>query len=54
MRAIHVLFTRLSVTKSLITDTNAIFLVVNKYFVDIGLKIEIIHVFNYLFLYKYD
>lgn len=39
----QVLFTRLSVTKSLITLTIAIFFVVNKDIVDIGLKIEILH-----------
>ena len=46
----QVLFTRLSVTRSLITLTIAIFFVVNKYFVDIGLKIEILPLFNYIFL----
>jgi len=40
----------LSVTRSLITLTIAIFFVVNKYFVDIGLKIEILHLNNYIFL----
>ncbi len=38
----QVLLTRLSVTRSLMTLTKAIFFVVNKYFVDIGLKIEIL------------
>jgi len=44
------LFTRLSVTRSLMTLTIAIFFVVNKYFVDIGLKIEILHLIYYIFL----
>lgn len=34
----------------MITLTTAIFFVVNKYFVDIGLKIEILHLIYYLFL----
>ena len=50
IRAKQVLLTRLSVTRSLITLTIAIFFVVNKYFVDIGLKIEILHLNYYIFL----
>jgi hypothetical protein len=54
MSVIQALFTLLSVARSLITLTIAIFFVVNKYFVDIGIKIEILALNYWLFLFGDD